>query len=372
MRLFFAFSYTRLKLMLSPSFIIGVCLFPLGLLFFGQIFTTESVVKIKVGLLYNHSATADYIATNFVDILGDLGEIKIYSDLEEMKRDVVTNQIECGFEILPDVAQKNEKLVNLYKTEQTMTDQISALMLVSGIIQTKAGEIGYSVLKDFFPDIPAEEIIETVQNRTFEYAKNSSLMSINYEIIDAERETPKTVIFNRASDGLTAFFAVLLSLLLAMLQTAERESSLFKKLISSGISKFQYLSFNNLFSTAVILAFMIFVRLLLGGVMSYLLVALYLCFALALSCFGSALAAIIKHSIFPAVIVFAVIFTALLGNCFFDISSILPSFNFAGLFFLSTYFLQGLNNPYPMIECFILAGFSLLFFAFTLRIKFLD
>ncbi len=363
MRLFFVFLYTRLKLLLTPSFITALCLFPVGIMLFGGIFNDESALKIKVGLYYEPGEKRDFAADYFRKIMGDLGEVQVYDDLEILKNHVAANKLECGFELLPSLDEGSFfKSVNLYKTQQSMTDQIASLMMVSGIVQSNSGEVAYEVLKEFFPDKEPEEIKTTVQNKTMEYANNMKLMDVNYKILDSADYTPESLAFNRVNHGLTALFAVLLTLLLGMFLAAEKRSEIYKKLLSSGISKAKYVAYSDVFIFIPVFVFLVAAQVSLG--ITFTLDLLLLCFgyALGLAAFAGFLSVFVKESIFPALIVFALLATALLGNCFIDISSILPQIGFIKYFFLSGYYLQGLENILPLYEAFILVLFGLFFY----------
>ncbi len=335
---------------------------------FGNLFSDESVLKIKVGLYYESGEKRDFAADYFRKVLGDLGEIQVYDDLEELKTDVASNKLECGFELLPSLEEADVfKSVNLYKTQQSMTDQIASLMMVSGIVQSNSGEVAFGVLKDLFPENDPEEIKTTVQNKTQEYADNMQLMDVNYKILDSAENTPETLAFNRVNHGLTALFAVLLTLLLGMSLAAEKRSEIYKKLLSSGISKAKYVAYSDVFIFIPVFVFLVAAQVSLG--LSLTLESLLLClgYALGLAAFAGFLSVFVKESVFPAIIVFALLATALLGNCFVDISSILPQFGFIQYFFLSDYYVKGLETLMPLFEVAILVLFGLFFYLISAK-----
>jgi hypothetical protein len=359
---------TRLKIILTPSFIITLLILPLSIVMLANMLSDNKDNKIKIGILYNEKAESKSVIDNFLKYIEDEAVIVFYETEKELIKDVMKNKIECGY-IVQDIIQGNKSPITLFKSSLTTTSQIFDIMMAASVIQTKSGELGYNVLKKHFPNENMKDIKKEIQDNANLYLKDGLFMEIN--IIDVESIKDKPVDNNRYKKilhGLISIFSVLVTLIACATISDEIGDNMYNKLKSSGISLFTYffgsgiaIFIINIFIFIISLSILSIIdtSILYKGIWETLYTVTY-CFAISL--FGILITLKFKiNNYYTSIITFLFICTAIFGNTIINLEEILSIVAPIKYLFLSNYYSTGLSHNGFSMNIFALISISVLF-----------
>ncbi len=246
----------RAKQVFGLGFVLALVLYASGVFAAKLVFSNEQAVSLRIGVVSGDGPVAAQVVKYFKDYLGQNGEIVAIPNAGQLERLVAAGSLECGFVVEPGIEDGFKNSITVYKSANTMAERILNVLLSSGIIQAMSGQLGYEVLKDFFSDTPKEQLTDEINRRTAEYAKSGPFMSVNYEISGRPPEFAKTYALTRTLYGLTATFALLLTFLVSMSISKERQSRVFDKLAASGAGGRLYFFYQFVFLFAFNFLFM--------------------------------------------------------------------------------------------------------------------
>ncbi len=365
MMFFTRFFITRVKLLISPSFFVAVFLFVAAVFSLGNVFSGSDALKIRVGLLHSGGERAAIIEKYVSDYLGENGEVFIVSNRVEMETLVARRNIECGFIIGDEIEDgKFEGAITLIKSPLTAADQILSLYVVSGLVQGISGELGYDVVRQFFRGSDKREVVSFIQGKANEYTKNGALMGVEYEITGEQNTQAQTGnnMLAQTLYGLTALFAMLISLMVSLGISHEKLENVYGKIKSSGVEIWLYVVYNFLFVFAVSFLFMFISTLLINSSVAQFnffgTALISFCYCAAVSALCVFYVSVFKPQFFYGVIIFSFVTTAAFGDCIIRIGGLIKGADVARLLFFTSYFMDGLGKAFPVFETAVLLGAS--------------
>ncbi len=247
MRFFNVFFITRLKLFFTPSFIAALCIFMLGIFCALNVLSAEDSMKIRIGVLNGSSKEEQLIIKYLTDYMGKSGEVVLFARQDELVKSVMRRSVDCGF-IASEGFGSNG--IELIKTNLTASDQVVGLIVSSAVIQNMSGQLGYSVLKDYFNKQEKERIISAIQNSSDEYIKDGPLMEIIYETMKSSKAggaDVKVKILEDMAAWLIIILTAVMSMLYSMKLAEERSTSIYGKIQASAIGARRYMLYNIMF-----------------------------------------------------------------------------------------------------------------------------
>lgn len=314
--------WIRLKLACTVSFLLVALLVPAAIMALGAIFGGGNL-SIQVGV---------YGDLNVQDAIR-------YNDRERMRQDVANRRLELAYAAEED---GEEGLITLYVSPATVTDRVINLLVAAGYLESIAGEIGARILPS---ELQADE--NELQARVDEILADGPLMDRVVVIYgqeypaQAEGQTGPAP-FRRLFHGMLALFGQLLAMLCALGLTGQDEREVGNRLKAVKKNKVYTLA-----GAAVVFALtgLIMLAVILLGLWAfpstwvrsdalpfliYLLVITFISFILAIK---------LPDGVYPAILVLAFIFTALMGGVIFDLREVFYSVGFLRYLFPSYYYM---------------------------------
>lgn len=339
--LFIRIIITRLRLMLTPSFICALLIFPLALFAVGAVWSNGNNAKIRVGVV--HTAEYAKVIEDFGNYIKNDAELIVYDSPQKLMDDVSVWKLECGY------VMDAQNQITLYKSPQSMTSDVMSVMLAASLMRIESGAIGYESVKSLLPGKSKEEVQAGIRRITEEYMDKGQRMQTIYDI-DSKQSTQTAVSDSLSGpfNGLTALFALLIALTFAMTLASEKNKGIYKSLKAGGISLYKYFIYNGMAIFMVISLFMLICMAAFAGFAPFGMVQMLMCisYAAAVSGFAVFLAAVLPSgSAFPTIITLSFVFTALLGSVVINIQEIAASLAPTRYLFMTTYFMDGLKAP---------------------------
>ncbi|MDR1665417.1 MAG: hypothetical protein LBR83_10945 [Clostridiales bacterium] len=354
----------------NKPFVAAFFLLAAAVLALGLIFNHPGGLSLRVGVLETDAPVAlrtlkslRYYSEGFCEIVG-------YGDGETMRLDVSARKIDCAYVITPGAEGLETKgAIIAYRSPATVAGRVMDLIVAAAYLENFAGELGREVLTPLITEMEnvyPEKIPADLQSRADAYLKDGALMEmVLAETGGAVLNAPEPAPYRRLFHGLVGLFGWLLALLCAMGLAGDTDRAVLNRLKTAGRGgwAFQFAGMCVLF--AVTAAFT-FVTVAAGGVFYPGLTAgmgkeilMGFSYAAALTGVASLFAALARAEAFPALIMFAFIFAALLGGAFFDIREVLAQAGFTRFLFPPYYYLEGTvgsatGMPWPQAA--ILAG----------------
>lgn len=344
----------RLKMSMSPVFLFTLILFPLAVMTAGLLLHEPGAGKISVGFLYPASLADEMlrVTARFESSIRNNGEVVTYPahERQAMENDVAKGRLECAYVI------DGDELV-LIKSPVTMSDQVLNVALVSVLVETMSGELGYNVLKPFFPATSKHKIVTDIQQRADAYASTGSFMDMETIWVGEDPAAVREVNFmQRVFHGITALFVLFLSLLGALTLAAECKSRFFLRIIASGTGLGTYLAANVLVLFTVNLGFFFLSGVFgaLGGLPLYSLateLVMAISFSAAAAGLSLGLAVLIgDDAVFAPLLIFLFVTVALFGNVFFPLTEVIAYLNPLPYILLTGFYMAGLEKAIPLAE----------------------
>lgn len=342
----------RSKLIFNKKTINGILLFLCFFLVGIYSYEKENKKIIKIGFIYNENKEVNKIIEEYEHYSQGFFKLIRYTTNIQLKKDVATNKIDCGYEFLGDSTIED---INLYKSNKTITSNINNIFLGSLLTRNESGAIGYKVIKKYLDaeNISVENIkkeIEMLNEKNLESIKLLDIEEI--EIKDGvtrviEKENNKADIFY----NLVGLFIFLFTLLFYENEIKEKNSLIYDKLENENKQTYYFGNFTSyfifLFLFGIVATLVIkkiftlesdFLNLLLGTII--------------FSSISSTLVYILtkinkNHS--SIIIVFYFITSLLLANVFFEVEKYIKILAIAKYFYPVFYFKLLINGEITVI-----------------------
>lgn len=353
-------------MVLKPSFLITILLFPLSVLAAGSVWSEPAAGRINVGLIYPEQPDPklQYVLSHFEAYAEGQVQIVRYqahdqgqgqeADRKRMEDDISKGKLECGYIL-------SSEGITLIRSPITVSDNTLGIVLASGLAETLSGELGYEVLKGFFPEKSRAEIARSIQDRADVYASGGPFMEIETVWIGAEARTENQASpLIRVFHGLTALFVLLISLLNASVLASERKSGFLDRVAVIG---YEYLLAAQFL---VLLSINLFFFVLCGlfgrasGIygltpVDVTITAAEACMAISFSAATAAAAIALAirigdEGVYTPLIVFLFVITALFGNVIFSVEEVFALIKPVPFLLLTGFYMSGVEKAVPLPE----------------------
>lgn len=339
MRFFLWAMLVRFKLLLKPSFIFLLVVFPLSINMLAQAFKEEA--GLRFGIVYEQSPLTEYVTGEFLSYVGDDAECVFFDNAGDLRKAASKQLIEFGYVISKDLD------ITLYTGPFSISHELFNIMLSSAVIQTQSGELGEAVLKSYFPE--ADNLKEDIQERANGYAARGPAMEMEVIALAGSGQAESLNEEAEHSTGLMSGLTALLGFLLALLYGTSfgEERGLIKQLRMTGRnSVLEYmLAFVCAGSFSVLIIFLLsmpFSQLWdnLGMIFSFSLASA--CFSMLLSC--------ISGVNMIAAVPFLFLYNIGLGQVLFPIQEMAVFLKPFTRLTLTSYFMYGIAGSFPAVQ----------------------